>query len=121
MRQAQESPARYPRERRYRRFNLQFPVSLSFASSGTVRELFAVTKNVSIGGLLVRTGDPVPPHTRVSLTMDVRGQRSIRPIRLVGDGFVVRVENLGVGDGYAIAIECTQAITELSDCLPAAS
>jgi hypothetical protein len=120
MRQAQEIPARYPKERRYRRFNLQFPVSLSFASAGSVRELFAVTKNVSIGGLLLRTEDAVPPHARVSLTMDVRGPRSIRPVRLIGDGLVVRVENLGPREGYAIAIECTAAITQLEDYLPAA-
>jgi len=122
MRQAHpNSPARYPKERRYRRFNLQFPVSLSFPAAGRVHELFAVTKNVSIGGLLLKTGDPIPVQTQVSLRMDVRRPWSIHPVRLIGDGMVVRVENLGQRDGYAIAIECAQAITEMEEFFPAAS
>jgi hypothetical protein len=120
MGQAQNSPGRYPKERRYRRFNLQFPVCLTFPSAGAVHELVGVSKNVSIGGLLLSAGDRVPPHTLVTLTMDVRGPWSRHPTRLVGNGEVVRVENLGSGSGFAIAIECNQTITEMKDCLSAA-
>jgi hypothetical protein len=119
MRHAQNSSVGYPRERRYRRFKLQFPVCLSFPS-GVVRELVGVSKNVSVGGILLRAGDRVPPHTLVSLTMEVRGPWSRHPTRLVGNGEVVRVENLGPGSGFAIAIECNQTITEMKDRLSAA-
>ena len=67
-------PARIPsKERKHRRFDLQFPVCLSFPSGGVVRELDAISENVSIGGLLLKANDHVPPRTPVSLTMDVQG------------------------------------------------
>ena len=119
MKQNQQVPARYPRERKHRRFNLQFPVWLTFPSSGKVWELPAVSKNVSTGGLLLKTIDPIPPHTRVSLTMEVQGPWSRRPVRLQGEGEVVRVEKLEADTGFAIAIECRQPISEIENNLPA--
>jgi hypothetical protein len=111
----------YPKERRYRRFDFQFPVCLSFPSAGVVRKLEAVSKNVSIGGLLLKSGDQIPPHTHVSLTMDVRSPWSSRAVRLLAEGEVVRVEPLGPGAGYAIAVQCKRPIREMEDHLPAAS
>jgi len=111
----------YPKERRYPRFKLQFPVSLSLASQEAVRELKAITRNVSIGGLLRSTSDYIPPHTQLSFTMEVRRSGSSRPLRLVGEGDVVRVEPLGPGLGFAVAIECKHPIAEIEDHLPAAS
>jgi len=116
----QESNGPYLRERRYRRFDLQFPVRLTFPSSGRVHKLNAVSSNVSIGGLLLRAKDSPPAeHTRVSLTMDVQSSRLRRPFRLLGEGEVVRVERLESGAGFAIAIECKQPITEMENYLPA--
>jgi len=114
-----ESAGPYPLERRYRRFNLQFPVRLSFPSRGTVRELATISKNVSIGGLLLRSYDSLPPHTQVSLTMDLQDPRLRRPIRLLGEGEVVRVQPLESGAGFAIAIECKRPITEIENHLRA--
>ena len=114
-----ESAGPYPRERRYRRFNLQFPVRLSFPSRGTVRELATISKNVSIGGLLLRSYDSLPAHTQVSLTMDLQDPRLRRPIRLLGEGEVVRVQPLESGAGFAIAIECKRPITEIENHLRA--
>ena len=120
MRQTQ-SPAVYRRERKYRRFNLQLPVSLSFRSAGAVRELMSVTKNVSIGGLLLESSDWIPRRTSVSLTIHVRGPWSSRPVRLLGEGKVVRVEEMGPGTGFAIAVECKQPMTEMNEYFSAAS
>ena len=114
-----DSAGLYSRERRYRRFNLQFPVRLSFPSRGTVRELATISKNVSIGGMLLRSHDSLPPHTQVSLTMDVQDPRIRRPIRLLGEGEVVRVEPLESGAGFAIAIECKRPLAEIENHLPA--
>jgi PilZ domain len=126
MQQARNSPAHlqpgsHQKERKYRRFDLQFPVCLSFPSGGVVRELDAISENVSIGGLLLKAGDQVPPRTPVSLTMDVQGPWSHRPVRLVARGEVVRVEPLESGGGFAIAIECRQPMTAMKGHLPAAS
>ena len=114
-----ESAGLYQRERRYRRFNLEFPVRLSFPSRGTVRELATISKNVSIGGMLLRSNDSLPPHTQVSLTMDVQDPRLRRPIQLLGEGQVVRVEPLESDAGFAIAIECKRPITEIENHLRA--
>jgi hypothetical protein len=108
------------RQRRHRRFNLQFPVSLRFSSDYGVRGLNAVSANISIGGVLLKAADAVPPHTHVSLEMEVRGPWSHRPVRLAAKGEVVRVENLATG-GFAIAIQCQQPIAEMKGRLAAAS
>ena len=113
------SDGTYARERRYRRFDLQYPVCLSFPSRGTVCELRATSRNVSIGGLLLRSNDSIPPHTRVSLILDVQGPRLQHPVRLVSEGEVVRVEPLGSDAGFAIAIECQHPLTEIENHLPA--
>jgi PilZ domain len=109
------------RQRRHRRFNLQFPVSLSFSSHDGVREINAVSANISIGGVLLKAADVVPPHTQVSLVMEVKGPWSHRPVRLVAKGEVVRVENLGADGGFAIAIQCRQPIAEMKGRLAVAS
>src|SRR5271169_673193 len=109
----QDSSLPFVKERRHRRFDLQIPVSLSFPSEGAVRELAGISKNVSIGGLLLRVNDPVPVRTRVSLTMAVDDPRLRRPVRLLGKGKVVRVEPLQAGAGFAIAIQCRRPITEI--------
>jgi hypothetical protein len=103
------------KERRYRRFDLQLPVSLTFPSAGVVRELVGVSKNVSSGGLLLKTSDQIPPNTRVSLTIKVEVPRSSRPVRLQGEGEVVRVERLEAGSGFAIAIAWNRPLAEVEN------
>jgi PilZ domain len=115
----QRAEGPYPRERRYRRFDLQFPVRVSFPSGSTVQEIKTVSRNISIGGLLLRSTDSLPPHTRVKVTMDVQGPPLRRLVRLVSEGEVVRVEPLEAGAEFAIAIECKHPIDEVEDYLPA--
>jgi hypothetical protein len=119
VRKPQDSAGPYPRERRHRRFDLQFPVHVSFPSAGAFRELDAISRNVSIGGLLLRANDSLPPDTQVSLTIEVKGPRLRHPVRLVGEGHVVRVERLEPDAGFAIAIECERPIAEIENHLPA--
>ncbi|MGA8527041.1 MAG: PilZ domain-containing protein [Candidatus Sulfotelmatobacter sp.] len=106
------------KERRHRRFDLQFPVSLSFPTGGAVREIAGVSTNISVSGVLLRVDDPVPVRTRVSLMMAVQDPRLRHPVRLLGKGKVVRVERLETGTGFAVAIECKRPITEVEN-LPA--
>ncbi len=103
----------YPKERRFRRYNLEFPVSLSFSADGQTHELETISKNVSTGGVLLRASKLVPLHTSVALTMQVKGPSARRPIQLMAEGEVVRVEGSDAERGFAIAIECRHPITEL--------
>jgi hypothetical protein len=101
-----------PKQRRHSRFDLKFPVALSFPFQGKVRELHAVSENVSIRGLLLKTDARVPPGTAVNLTMELKGPWFQHPVRLVAKGVVVRIEALRNEDGHAIAIECQRPLVE---------
>jgi hypothetical protein len=107
-------------ERKYRRFDLHLPVSLRFPWGTTAREMTGVSKNVSMGGLLVQATGEIPLRTKVRLTMNVLGPRSRRAVRIRGQGEVVRVEPLGTGAGFAIAVKCNRPLTEIQSQLPAA-
>lgn len=112
--------ARDQRERRHRRFDLQFPVRLSFAFEGAAYEVEAMSENVSTCSLLLKANDSVPLHTSVSLTMTVHGQWFERAIVLLGQGQVVRAEPLRSGSGFTLAIACDRPIAEMDNHSPAA-
>ena len=109
-----------PKERRYRRFDLQLPVCLNFYSAGVAPKL-KFRRNVSIGGLLLTTAERIPPHTTVSVTMEVPTHSPGRSVRLLGDGEAARVKPLGSNAGFGIALKCRQPIAEMEDHLGAAS
>src|SRR5579863_4147741 len=113
MRKPEGFPPSYPKERRHRRFDLQCSVKLSFPSAGVIRRLDGISKNVSLGGVLVKAGDQIPPRTRVSVAMDVKGLSSRRPLHFLGEGEVVRVERLEAEAGFSIAIECQRPIAQI--------
>jgi hypothetical protein len=100
-------------ERKYRRFALQFPVSVKIESGADVREVPAMSKNVSIGGLLLEVPAAIPQECAISFTLTVNKQRAVRPIQLAGEGRVVRVESLEDGK-FTIAVECSLPISELA-------
>jgi len=97
-------------ERKHRRFLASYPVELKVDFEGTVSDLQAITHDVSVGGLLLVTASPVPKHCPVDFVMTLHGGQLIRPIRVVGQGEVVRVEPLGPGAGFAVAIKCKREI-----------
>ena len=76
-------------------------------------EFEAVSKNISICGLLLETSAMIPQHTPVSFTMTVDGLELGRPIRFVGEGKVVRVDRKTGREVFAIAVECTQPIQQI--------
>jgi hypothetical protein len=106
-------PKAYARERRYRRFNLNYPVHVKFRSGNSVSELDATSRNVSLGGMLLETASPIPERTPVSFVMTLGGGRIVRPIELTGDGHVVRVESSQAPSAYAIAVQCKNPITQI--------
>lgn len=111
----------YPIERRYRRFDLQLPVRLSFPLDGTERKVETISKNVSVGGLLLKTSDSIPVHAQVNLTMDVQTVGALHPVRLTSEGEVIRVESAGPAGGFTVAIECKRPIKEIERRFSAAS
>lgn len=116
---SQNSGEPYQEKRRYRRFDLQFPVHLRFPSSANVHELRTISRNISIGGLLLKAADSPPPQIAVSFMIELQGPPLRRLIQLLGDGQVVRVERLEASIGFAIAIECKRPIAEIENLVPA--
>jgi len=106
-------------ERKYRRFNLNYPVRLTFSAGGSISELDAVSRNVSIGGMLLETTSKIPEHSPVRFVMTVQESHMLHAIELAGQGEVVRVEDIGVRPGFAIAVECKDPIAQVERYLPA--
>ena len=104
--------------RSYRRFRLEFPVRLKFRNGESTKEIDTVSKDLSVGGLLVRSTLLIPEHTAVSIVLSVHGRESLRPVHLVGEGQIVRVEATATGEPFALAIQCNAPVTELEEYLP---
>jgi len=110
-----------PQGRRYRRFELAFPVRITVQSDPAGTELETVSKNVSVGGLLVRSTAPLVPNTPVAFVLTVHGERGLRPIHLVGEGEVVRVDPQyrdGAEASFALAVRCNTPVMRLEKYLP---
>jgi hypothetical protein len=108
-----------PQERRYRRFSLRYPVNIKFHSENSVSELRAISRNISLGGVLLEADSALPQHCDVSFIVTVRGHHIIGPTQILGEGEVVRVEPQRSGAGFAIAVKCKRPISELQGFLPA--
>jgi len=99
-----------PEKRKYRRFALRYSVHLQFRSAGRDSQLDGVTKNVSMGGLLLESASSIPKRCPVTFTITLVGGQVTRPIELLGEGEVVRVEPQVPGPGFAIALEYARPI-----------
>lgn len=108
-----------PPERRYRRFKLQYPVRLKVHDSDLMVEFEAVSKDISICGLLLETYSMIPQHTPVSFIVTVEGCELGRPIQFVGEGKVVRVDPKKEREVFAIAVECARPIIQIDRYLEA--
>ena len=106
------------RGRNYRRFELAFPVRLKFRLGSASSEIETVSKNVSLGGLLVRSAHSLPEHTEVTFVLSVHGKQSLRPVHLVGEGRIVRVELDDVDGTFVMAVKCDALVTQLEQYLP---
>jgi len=102
-------------ERKYRRFNLECAVCVKFHAAGSTKEVEAVSKNVSIGGFLVRSPVMIPEHTPVTFILSIQGVQFIQFVYLGGKGEVVRVESRDAA--FVIAIKCKTQINQLENCL----
>jgi c-di-GMP-binding flagellar brake protein YcgR len=111
----------HPKKRQYRRFALHYPVSVKFDLGTSVSELRAFSNNISLGGVLLQSDSAIPPHCHESFVVTVRRHQVVGPIRIVGEGEVVRVEPHSSGKGFAIAVKCKRPISELQGYLTASA
>jgi len=107
-----------PERRKYRRFNLRYPVHGTFSFGNTVSEFDAVSLNVSIGGLLIETASEISPHSLVKFTMTLQGGMVVRPICLAGEGEAVRLEPAQPDACFAVAVACNRPIVNIEDYVP---
>ena len=111
------APSRY--ERRFRRFKLKYPVHVWFQSGEAISEIDTVSRDVSTGGLLLDSPVHIPLQTVVGFMITVT-RRTLRPLKLAGEGSVIRVEQ-GTSDmGFGVAIACTAPISRIESYLPTA-
>ena len=111
----------YAPERKYRRFDLRCPVRVKFPSGDAIAQVEAISKNVSIGGLLLECSSMIPPRRPVSFVMTVEGDQLPRPIQLRGDGEVVRIEPRKGEVGFTVAVECKHPMSWMEGHVSAAA
>ena len=99
-------------ERKYRRFKLRCPVHLTFVSGELASEVDALSRDVSIGGLLLDAPLLIPQNSSLTFVLILRGPPITRPIELAGEGEVVRVEAGGLEARFGIAVKYTSPITQ---------
>jgi hypothetical protein len=102
-------------ERKHRRFNLRYPVDVRFAHGNSTSEIRAISKNISMGGVLLEAESTIPQHCDVTFTMTVLGHHIIGPTQITGEGHVVRIEPHRSKRGFAIAVRCTHPILKLEE------
>ena len=102
-------------QRKYRRFNMRYPVRFRLQSEGVETEIETTSENVSIGGLLVRSAAEIPLGTPVRFTIRLHSRGAIRPkcLYLVGDGEVVRVQSSTNDGTFAIAVACKVPVSQV--------
>ena len=62
----------------------------------------------------------IPQHSTVNFVISLSG-RTVRPVELIGEGRVVRVEHAKAAPKFMVAIECSKPITQIEPYLPADS
>ena len=106
-----------PERREYRRFDLEYPVHILFRLNESLSTIDAVTRNVSVGGLLLEAPTLIPPHIAVAFVMSLQGSM-LPAAKLMGEGRVVRVAPCAAEGRFAIAVECDKPITQIQPHLP---
>ncbi len=102
-------------ERRFRRFELEYLANVRFPRGCVMTEAAAVTKNISLCGLLLESSCLIPCSSPVEFTITVLGRRIAQPVLLTGSGVVVRVKAAETADKFAIAVECSQPICQIEE------
>jgi PilZ domain len=92
------------------RFGLRYSIRLKFISSGRTFRLDAITRNVSIGGLLLESPSRIPKACPVTFTITAERTQMIPPLVFAGKGEVVRIDPDPRGAGYLVALKYARPI-----------
>jgi hypothetical protein len=79
-------------------------------------EVNAVSRNISLGGLLLEVSCPMPDRSPIEFTI-ILGGSIPRSILLSGAGVVVRVEPGNKADTFGIAVACSEPIRQIEEYL----
>lgn len=101
----------FPDHRKHRRFELIFPVELRLKGGKATKKIETVSRNVSIGGMLLDSATSLPLFTNVTFTIEMEGPSHV-PIELKGKGKIVRIQGRD-SSGFGIAVECVPPIAEM--------
>jgi len=106
--------------RKHRRYDLRYPVHVTYCTGKTVGHLNAVSKNASIDGMLLEVGSIIPVSSSVSFVITLKSAQLSRSIEIAGEGTVVRVGREPSEAGYEIAIACTRPLAQVEAQFPLA-
>jgi len=81
----------------------------------SVSSFDTVSRNVSLGGMLLDSKTPVPKDSSVFLTMTLGGQPMNRTLQITAEGRVVRLAE--DESGFAIAVEFTRPLSRIEHLL----
>jgi hypothetical protein len=104
--------------RSHRRYDLEFPVLMKIQNGAWATESEGVTKNLSVGGLLVRSVVLLPQHASVRFTLIMHGKNAVRPVHILGAGEVVRVTTSDADGAVLIAVRCNTPLVQLEEHIP---
>ena len=104
-------------QRKFRRFALSYPVHVQFPAGESIAEVDAVSRNVSMCGLLLESPRSIPQGSSLDFTITVGGPIP-RLIKLAGKGEVIRVEPGAMADMFGIAVACAEPIYQIEGYLP---
>jgi PilZ domain len=96
--------------RKHPRFSLRYRIHLKFHSEVGDGESDGITRNLSIGGVLLECPSRIPELCAVYFTIFAEGGQVIWPLAFAGKGKVVRIDPDSTGSGYAIALKCVHPI-----------
>lgn len=95
-----------PNKRKHQRFPLRYRAHLKFLSAGADSEFDAITRNLSIDGVLLESPSAIPEHCAVKFTIVAEGEQMIWPLEFAGKGEVTRIQPDPARPGYVIALKC---------------
>jgi PilZ domain len=99
-------------ERKHPRFPLRCPVQLRFEQAGKSQEMESLSRNVSLGGVLLDAPTPLPADCAVEFVMSLPTAKRKKVIHLKGTGRVIRIEQDASGT-FGIAVQCTRPMHQV--------
>jgi PilZ domain len=92
------------------RFALRYRAHVDYSLDGTEHPLECITKNISLGGVLLESPALIPVNCPLRFVIKAAGEKKTRQIQFKGRGEVVRVQLDPLGSGLVVAVRCVHPI-----------